>query len=247
MKKVEKKNHSFNKDIAGKIGIFPAVILTGLSYWVEYFQKTGKNFYDGYYWVYNSITSWQEFYPYATQKQIRTALAKLRDEGYILTANYNKAPFDKTLWYTITDKAIDMLNNENSTNYIPSAGNTPAETHQSVKEEKYKDEIKEIIEYLNNKVGCRFRATSESNNKYIRARLNEGFTIDDFKTVVDNQVANWKNTEWEQYLRPSTLFGNKFENYLNAKIKKSAQTEVSSQNQVSKEEFERLKATGKGF
>ena len=247
MMKTSIKNHSFSVAVAKDVGILPAIILNNIYFWVDYNEKNGTNYYEDYYWSYNSVAAFQRQFSYATPKQIRTALEKLRDEGYILTANYNKAPFDKTLWYTVTDKAISIIGGEDSSNYIPPAGNTPAESHQSVKEEKYKDEIKEIIEYLNNKVGCRFRATSESNNKYIRARLNEGFTIDDFKTVVDNQVASWKNTEWEQYLRPSTLFGNKFENYLNAKIKKSAQGEVSSQNQVSKEEFERLKATGKGF
>ena len=47
----------------------------------------------------------------------------------------------------------------------------------------------------------------------------KGFVIDDFKKVIDNMAAEWMGTEWEKYLRPETLFGTKFESYLNRKPK----------------------------
>jgi len=83
--------------------------------------------------------------------------------------------------------------------------------------EKYKDEIKEIIDYLNTRANCRYRYNTESTNKLIRAKLNNGFTVDDFKVVIDTKVNEWVGTEFEKYLRPYTLFGNKFEQYLNQK------------------------------
>ena len=221
------KNHSFNVAVAEDVGILPAIILSNIYFWVDYNEKNGTNYYEDHYWSYNSVTAFQRQFSYATPKQIRTALEKLRDEGYILTANYNKAPFDRTLWYTVTDKAISIIGGENTSNYIPPVEDTSTEVQESVKEEKYKDEIKEIIDYLNSKVGSKYRYTSEGNNKHIRARFNEGYTIDDFKTVIDKMVINWTGTEYEQYLRPSTLFGNKFENYLNIKIKQSAQSQVT--------------------
>ena len=56
----------------------------------------------------------------------------------------------------------------------------------------------------------------ESNNKLIRARYNEGYTLEDFIAVIDYKTSKWKGTEWEKYLRPSTLFSAKnFENYVN--------------------------------
>ena len=55
--------------------------------------------------------------------------------------------------------------------------------------------------------------------KHIKARLSEGFTIEDFKTVIDKKCAEWLGTDYEQYLRPQTLFGTKFESYLNAPSK----------------------------
>ena len=78
--------------------------------------------------------------------------------------------------------------------------------------------IKDIVEYLNRKAGTAYRATTPATQKHINARLKEGYTLDDFKKVIDNKVADWKGTEMEQYLRPKTLFGTNFESYLNAKI-----------------------------
>lgn len=77
---------------------------------------------------------------------------------------------------------------------------------------------KEIIEYLNLQAGTNYRASSAKTQKTIHARLAEGYTVDDFKTVIDKKCADWLHTEWEQYLRPSTLFGTKFEEYLNRNI-----------------------------
>jgi uncharacterized phage protein (TIGR02220 family) len=74
-----------------------------------------------------------------------------------------------------------------------------------------------IVGYLNDKAGTAYQSTSKATQKLIKARLSEGFTVDDFIKVIDNQCAKWLGNEWEQYLRPSTLFGSKFENYLNAK------------------------------
>ena len=76
-----------------------------------------------------------------------------------------------------------------------------------------------IVDYLNSKAGTAFRASSKATASHINARLQEGFTINDFKTVIDKKCAEWLGTEFEQYLRPMTLFGTKFEAYLNAPIR----------------------------
>ena len=77
----------------------------------------------------------------------------------------------------------------------------------------------EIIEYLNEKTGRSFRNV-DANKKLIKARWNDGYKLDDFKTVIDNMVANWSGKEFngtpaETYLQPKTLFSNKFDSYLN--------------------------------
>jgi len=78
----------------------------------------------------------------------------------------------------------------------------------------------EIIDYLNSKAGTNFRSSSKDNQKWINARIAEGFTLVDFKRVIDNKVSEWKSDiKMAPYLRPSTLFSPKFEAYLNQKVK----------------------------
>ena len=74
---------------------------------------------------------------------------------------------------------------------------------------------KEVISYLNLKAKKNFKVDTASHQKFIKARLKEGYALEDFKKVVDIMVAKWKGTEYEQYLQPQTLFGNKMDNYLN--------------------------------
>ena len=75
------------------------------------------------------------------------------------------------------------------------------------------------IAYLNQKLGKSYKYV-DKNTKLVNARLNEGYTIDDFKTVIDKKVAEWQNGDMAKYLRPETLFGTKFDGYLNQPIAK---------------------------
>lgn len=73
----------------------------------------------------------------------------------------------------------------------------------------------QVISYLNEKTGKKYKIT-DSTKKMIRARQKEGYTLDDFKKVIDNKCNDWLNTPYNIYLRPSTLFRpTKFEGYLN--------------------------------
>lgn len=102
--------------------------------------------------------------------------------------------------------------------------------------------IKEIILYLNSAISANYRYQSKANQKHIKARLNEGYTVDDFKAVIDKKVAEWKGTEMAQYLRPETLFGSKFESYLNAPktTAKTANTHFNNERQYTKAEMDAL-------
>ncbi len=78
-----------------------------------------------------------------------------------------------------------------------------------------KPPYEEIINYLNNKAGKAYRWQGKATQSHINARFTDGYTIEDFKKVIDIKSAEWKGGNMEQYLRPETLFGNKFEGYLN--------------------------------
>ena len=85
---------------------------------------------------------------------------------------------------------------------------------------KLNDMCVEIIDYLNFKTGKSFKASSKANKNLIKARLDDGYTIDEFKKLIDNKCYQWLGTEQEQYLRPETLFRpSHFESYLNEVIK----------------------------
>ena len=75
----------------------------------------------------------------------------------------------------------------------------------------------EIIEYLNMKTGSKFKATTKPYIQAIRSRLKEGYTVNDFKTVIDKKCREWKGTKLEKYLTPKTLFApSHFDTYLNS-------------------------------
>ena len=79
-----------------------------------------------------------------------------------------------------------------------------------------KEDIESVVDYLNLTLHTKYRYTS-SFIKHINARFEEGYTCDDFYEVIDNKYKEWHGTEMEKYLRPDTLFGTKFEIYLNQK------------------------------
>lgn len=79
-------------------------------------------------------------------------------------------------------------------------------------------EIKGIIEYLNIKSNSHYKYSTDKTQTLIKARIKDGFTLDDFKIVIDKKCEEWLGTDFEKFLRPETLFSNKFEGYLNQKI-----------------------------
>lgn len=89
----------------------------------------------------------------------------------------------------------------------------PNNTNNNLSKSK---DIDNIIAHLNKQAGMNYRSSSKATQAHIKARLSEGFTVEDFYTVIDKKCAEWKGGEFEKYLRPETLFGSKFENYLNA-------------------------------
>lgn len=92
----------------------------------------------------------------------------------------------------------------------------PKEQKKQVESVKKKDPppYQEIIDYLNEKAGKRYKV-NEKTKAHINARVNDGYTLADFRAVIEKKVAEWRGTEMDKFLRPETLFGTKFEGYLN--------------------------------
>lgn len=108
------------------------------------------------------------------------------------------------------NKTYENMNNEYMSNeymnippYNPPTGGNPSL-------------CKNVIDYLNEKTGKSYKPSSRKTQDLIKARFKEGFTEEDFKTVIDKKTSAWLNdSKMNQYLRPETLFGTKFEGYLN--------------------------------
>jgi uncharacterized phage protein (TIGR02220 family) len=97
-------------------------------------------------------------------------------------------------------------------------GNTEIDIEIKKEIEKEYIPFKEIIEYLNSKTGSSYKHTSKTTQKHISARWDEKYKLEDFKKVIDIKTAEWLNDpNMNKFLRHETLFGTKFEGYLNQK------------------------------
>ena len=216
--------------LAIEIGLNEAIILQQIHYWLN---QSNHN-HDGKKWIYNTYDDWNKQFPFWSVMTIRRTITSLEKQNLILIANYNKAGFDKTRWYSINYPVVESVNrrcvqNEQTicskrtdgsvqneqTNTRDYTENTTENISMSDKSDAAP--YKTIIEYLNNKVNKRFSYKSESNRKLIKARFNEGYKLEDFIKVIDIKTNEWINDEkMKSYLQPSTLFrGSNFDKYLN--------------------------------
>lgn len=105
--------HSFDIEVAKEYGVQPAILLKNIYFWISKNRANEINYYDGNYWTYNSKKAFAELFPYMNARQVDYALKKLIDDGLIITGNYNKVGYDRTLWYAITKKGYSILQNCN--------------------------------------------------------------------------------------------------------------------------------------
>lgn len=223
--------------LACEIGLNEAIILQQIHYWL---QKS-KNIEAGHKWIYNTYNAWQKQFPFWSIPTIRRTITSLEKKGVIVTGNFNKAGFDKTKWYRIDYQKLESMSRRcdqndqtirsiwtdgadqiDQTNTIDYTETTTETTNNSQPPTPLKgglslaDATKEIISYLNQQAGTSYRASSKATQRFVHARLNENYTVDDCKKVIDIKVASWKDDpKMRKYLRPQTLFSNKFEGYLN--------------------------------
>lgn len=175
---------------------------------------------EGYCWATNA--HFAELFK-VSKKSISRNIQELVDRGYIISkilyedkvvterrlyinSYYGEilTPMDKTV-HTPMDKTVHAPMDKTVQCNNTSINNTSINIYSRV------------IDYLNKKADTRYRSTTKKNKDLIKARINEGFTEDDFIKVIDNKVKEWVNTDMQKYLRPETLFGTKFEGYLNQK------------------------------
>lgn len=168
------------------------------------------------------VTNWEKH-------QSIDALEKIKEQDRIRSANYRER------------KRLE-LKESHVTITLPSQTNhaIDLELDLELEKEKIKDIVvkhdipySEIIDYLNEKAGTKYKSNTKSTKEHINARHKEGFTIDDFKLVIDKKCAEWIGTTYEQYLRPNTLFiAGKFESYVNQSYTSSSTSVVGRTGQA---------------
>ena len=95
--------------LAELIGLNEAIVLQQIHYWIREAEKAGRNYYDGWYWVYNSVRGWHEQLPFWSANTVQRIFATLESKGVLVSGNYNQTTFDRTKWYRIDHAKLDSL------------------------------------------------------------------------------------------------------------------------------------------
>lgn len=164
-------------------------------------------------------------------QNVRTALKRLISTGELTVKKYPKFTLFKVENYDIYQTPNSQTNSQLTVNQqAPNSQLTTIKEIKNVRNKEIKNiyiaptsneaepVIAEIIDYLNKRTGKHFKTNVDKTKRYIKARIKEGFDIEDFKKVIEIKCRTWMGTDMEKYLRPETLFGTKFEGYLNEKI-----------------------------
>lgn len=93
--------HSYDIEVAKKVGLNAAVIFYNIDFWCQKNAANGKNIKDGRAWTYNSMSAFETLFPEFSYDQIRRALDKLIEVGYVGVGSYNKDPRDRTRWFCV--------------------------------------------------------------------------------------------------------------------------------------------------
>lgn len=101
--------HSFDINIAKEYGIEEAIFIKHFYFWVKKNACNGSNCFDGKYWTFNKMDTFVKLFPYLTLKQVRRVIDSLKEKGLLETGVFNKTKFDRTLWYTLTEKAFALF------------------------------------------------------------------------------------------------------------------------------------------
>lgn len=244
-------------ELASEIGLNESIVAQQLNYWIN--TKSAKLI-NGKKWIYNTYQNWQrDSFPFWSEATIRRSFTKLEEMGIVETGNFNKAGFDKTKWYTVNTEKLDKLmsrraaqneqtscskradgaaQNEqtNTRDYTEITTDNNNNVLDKSKTSNSSDGVyKKIIDYLNSKAGVHYKRNANATKRVIDARLKEGYTPADFKAVIDKKVTEWiNNPEMSKYLRPTTLFGPKFESYLNQKSVNPSQYQKYGSRRVEK-------------
>lgn len=225
---------------------------TLLIIWIKLLSQAGKNNASGYIFLTENIPYTEEMLSTIFDRPvsvIRMALSvfqgfgmlEVNDKNFISIANWEKHQNIDGM-AKIREQTRDRVakhrdkKKEISSNVTVTPSNA-LELELELELDKELDKEKkvpyvEVIDYLNLKASKNYKYSTAKTKTLIKARWEDGFTLADFKKVIDIKCADWiKDSHWNNFLRPETLFGTKFEGYLNQK----GSTNGKPQNEYAKQ------------
>lgn len=104
-------HYIFDVKDAEEFGLEEAIMLYNIKYWITLNKANNTNFNDGRTWTYNSVSAFKKLFPFWSERQIGRILKSLIEKHILITGNYNKIAYDRTLWYAFSDESI-LLNGE---------------------------------------------------------------------------------------------------------------------------------------
>lgn len=211
-------NYVFDSKVAEVVGVDGAVMLQNINFWIEKNKANDKHFYDDNYWTYNTVKAFEKLFPFWSKKQISRILRNLIDNRYLIDGNYNKANYDRTKWYAITEKGLSIL---------------PNGEMESLKKENPNDQMGEPIPYINTYINTDIYTSGDEEdiwnmypNKKGKAqaikkipKILSKYGKEHIARCVERYVKEVKGKETQFVLNGSTFFNGRFEDYLDENYK----------------------------
>lgn len=197
-------NHSFDVGIATRYGVYEAIFIENIRFWVLKNKANNKHFHKGKYWTYNSAKAYSVLFPYWSRQQVERIIQKLKLAGAIEVDNFNSNPYDRTNWYTLNDEMLSS-NSRNGNIKIDESSNTDINTDTIVGQgnplfdEFWKAYPRKSNKGFARKVFDKLKVDRELLNKMIQALALQNRTV-------------WKDKEQQYIPHPSTwLNGERWE------------------------------------
>ena len=178
-------NYSFDIEHAKEYGVDEAIMVYNLQFWLLKNKASGKNFHDNHTWTFNSAEAFTILFPFWSPKQIRRILKSLESQGVLITGNYNKSKYDKTLWYAFKD--------ENKFLTLCPNGKTEKTERENRKDQTGKPIPDSIPDSKpDSKPDIKEKFTPPTEKEIIDHCLKENLNVDAFKFIKHYEAADWK-------------------------------------------------------
>ena len=211
--------YQFDTQCAVDVGVERAVLIWNIGFWVAKNKANDVNKHDDRYWTYNSGSAFADMFPFWSQRKIERMLKSLCDEGWLLAGNYNQMAYDRTKWYTISDKSIARKWGFHST--ILTDGLTGSVEPIPDNKPDTKQDNKHICNYVgflkefNSLTGKKIRVMGSKAERQYKALIAGGYSEEDILSAVRECMKDDFHKKNPKYLTPEFITrSDKFQKFL---------------------------------